>query len=69
MTVADYVGNKCNFTSKITDLEKELTGCHINIESLSEQQAQFEQHPLFGEQSLVDDNYVHFTLDCPMPWF
>ena len=39
MAVVDYAGNKSNFTSEITDLEKELTDFHTKIESLSEQQA------------------------------
>ena len=65
MVVIDYAESKRNFSGKITDLQEELMGCHTKIESLSEQQAQFDQHPPFGEQSLVDDHYVHFYTGLP----
>lgn len=64
MAVVDYAESKCDFTSKITDLKKELTDCHTKIESLS-QQPRFDQHPPFSEQSLVDDEYVHFYTGLP----
>ena len=67
MAVVDYAGNKCNFTSEITDLLKELTDCHTKIESLSEQQAQFEQQPPFVSNRLLMLIMFVFTLDCPMP--
>ena len=65
MAVVDYAESKFNFTSKVTDLQKELTDCRTKIESLSEQQAWFDQHPPFGEQSLVDDGCVHFYTGLP----
>ena len=67
MAIVDYAGNKCNFTSEITDLEKELTDCHTKIESLLEQQAQFEQQPPFVSNRLLMLIMFVFTLDCPMP--
>lgn len=67
MAIVDYAGNKCNFTSEITDLLKELTDCHTKIESLSEQQAQFEQQPPFVSNRLLMLIMFVFTLDCPMP--
>ena len=60
MAVVDYAGNKFNFTSEITNLEKELTDCHTKIESLSEQQAQFEQHPPFVSNRLL----MIIIIDC-----
>ena len=69
MAIVDYAGNKCNFTSEITDLEKELTDCHTKIESLLEQQAQFEQQPPFVSNRLLMLIMFVFTLDFPMPWF
>ena len=65
MAVIDYAESKRNFSGKITDLQEELMGCHTKIESLSEQLAQFDQHPPFVEQSLVDDHYVHFYTGLP----
>ena len=65
MAVVDYAESKCNFTGKIMDLQKELTDCHTKFENLSEQQGQFDQHLPFGEQSLVDDDYVHFYTGLP----
>ena len=66
MAVVNYAEGKCNFTSEITDLQKELMDCHAKIEKLSEEYAQFDCHPAYSEQSLVDDNYVH---DFPMQRF
>ena len=64
MVILDYAESKCNFTGKIMDLQKELTDCHAKLEILS-QQERFDQHLPFGEQSLVDDNYVHFYTGLP----
>lgn len=65
MAVVDYAESKCIFTGKITDLQKELTDCHTKLENLLEQQGRFDQHLPFGEQSLVDDDYVHFYTGLP----
>ena len=36
--------------------------CHAKIENLSEEHPRFDCHPAFSEQSLVDDDYVHFYI-------
>ena len=59
MAVLDYAESRCNFTFKILDLQKEVTDCHAKLENLS-QQEWFDQYLPFGEQSLADDDYVHF---------
>ena len=65
MAVVNYAEGKFNFTRKITDLQKELMDCQTKIENLSDEHPQFDCHPAFSEQSLVDDNYVHFYTGLP----
>ena len=65
MAVVDYAESKLNFTLKVTNLQQELTDCHTKIDSLSEQQAWFDQHLPFSEQSFVDDDYICFYTGLP----